>query len=136
MRARRPPPKWAAAVFWAFSVNAVGLPQRQGILNGELLGEQLPELGGLLLSLGLEGLHPPGQLLLAGQQAPMGILIAAQPLRCLSFQPGGYGKSAVRAGYRDALHRLLGIEGVVGRFLGDIDVVGVGLPGSPCRGRP
>ena len=127
MRARRPPPKWAAAVFWAFSVNAVGLPQRQGILNGELLGEQLPELGGLLLSLGLEGLHPPGQLLLAGQQAPLGILLAAQPLRCLSFQPGGYGKSAVRAGYRDALHRLLGIEGVVGRFLGDIDIVGVGL---------
>ena len=57
----------------------------------------------------------------------MGVLIAAQPLRCLLFQPGGYGKSAVRAGYRDALHRLLGIEGVVGRFLGDIDVVGVGL---------
>ena len=91
MRARRPPPKWAAAVFWAFSVNTVGLPQRQGILNGELLGEQLPELGGLLLSLGLEGLHPPGQLLLAGQQAPMGVLVAAQPLRCLLFQPGGPG---------------------------------------------
>ena len=35
--------------------DTVGLPQRQGILNGELLGEQLPELGGLLLSLGLEG---------------------------------------------------------------------------------
>ena len=56
-----------------------------------------------------------------------GVLVAAQPLRCLLFQPGGHGKSAVRAGYRDALHRLLGIEGVVGRFLGDIDVVGVGL---------
>ena len=67
MRARRPPPKWAAAVFLALSVNAVGLPQRQGILNGELLGEQLPELGGLLLSLGLEGLHPPGQ---AGTENP------------------------------------------------------------------
>ena len=55
------------------------------------------ELGGSCFPLGLEGLHPPGQLLLAGQQAPMGIL-AAQPLRRFLFQPGGTGKSAVRAG--------------------------------------